>query len=344
MEKLLSNSHEPYIIAELSGNHNGDKGRFLKLVREAAKSGANAIKLQTYTAEAMTVMSDEEPFQIKDKNSIWYGKTLFDLYSEGSTPRAWHSDIFSLCHSLGVECFSSPFSSDDVEFLERMGCPFYKLASPEITDFSLIEAIAGTKKPVIASNGMGKEGEVDEMVQNLKKYGVNDIILLECTSLYPAPIDCLNLTTIPYMKSKYGVRVGFSDHTLQSEAACVALSLGATVFEKHVTLSQNDGGIDSKFSQEPAQFYEYCQKLRNLHAVLSKKPFTRSAKENENRKYRRSLFASVDIQSGTKLEKRHITAKRPIVGIQANRIEEVIGKTLTRMLRKNDPIKYEDLV
>lgn len=343
-EKQKKPQQKPFIIAEMSGNHNKSLERALQIVEAAASSGVDALKIQTYTADSITLDCDSHDFMIEDKNSLWSGEKLYDLYKKACTPYEWHKPIFDKCKELGIIGFSTPFDLSAVDFLEELDCPIYKIASFENGDIPLLKKVAQTKKPVIISLGMIGLEEIREAVDTLKNNGCDDITILKCTSSYPATLENCNLLTILDLKEKFPeCKVGLSDHTLGISASVASIALGGMVVEKHFTLSRADGGVDSAFSMEPAEMKQLVEECNNVHKALGKINYELSESEKNSLKFRRSLYVSKDIKKGEKFTPENIRSVRPGYGLHPRHYEKVLGKTATQDLAFGTPLKMEYL-
>jgi len=331
----------PFIVAEMSGNHNHSLERALAIVEAAAKAGAHAVKLQTYTADTMTLDIDEGEFFIDDPNSLWQGTSLYKLYQEAYTPWEWHRPIFERCRQLGMVAFSTPFDASAVDFLESLDVPCYKIAAFENTDIPLIRKVAATGKPLLISTGMATAAELDETVRAAREAGCRDIILLKCTSTYPASPENTNLMTIPHLKELFGCQVGLSDHTLGIGVAVAAVALGATVIEKHFTLSREDGGVDAAFSMEPAEMALLVAETQKARQALGTVAYGPTKAEEGSLKHRRSLYFATDLKAGTEIAPEHIRAIRPGLGLPPKYYEVVIGKRVRRDISKGTPVRWE---
>ena len=325
-----------YIIAELSANHNGSIERAEAIVRAAAVAGADAVKLQTYTADTMTIPCDNEYFRIK--GTLWDGKTLYDLYKEAYTPWEWQPRLKALANDLGMDCFSTPFDATAVDFLEGMNVPCHKVASFEVVDIPLLKKIAATGKPVIMSTGMASLAEIDEAVTTLRKNGTPEIALLKCTSAYPAPPEEANLRTIPHLAQAFNCVAGLSDHTLGSAVAVGAVAVGARIIEKHFTLSRADGGPDSAFSMEPHEFKQMVNDIRTVEKALGTVCYDLTPKQKESRVFRRSLFVVKDMEAGEIFTEENVRSIRPGYGLPPKMLDNVIGRCATRRLNKGTPL------
>jgi len=323
-ERRIGDAYPPYIIAELSANHNGSLQTALDTITQAKACGADAIKLQTYTADTMTIDCDAEDFCIK--GGLWDGYKLYDLYKKAQTPYEWHQVMFDHARKTGITCFSTPFDESAVDLLEDMNVPAYKVASFEATDLPLIKYIASTKKPMIMSTGMANLQEIEEMVATARESGCNDLIVLHCISSYPAPIEQSNLLTIPDLRARLGVQVGLSDHTISNTAGIVATSLGANVIEKHFILDRDNKGPDSAFSIEPEELVRLCQDTKDAWLSLGKAGYERKPAEEANVKFRRSVYFVKDMVAGEVITKEHIRRIRPGYGLHPKYELDLIGK------------------
>jgi N-acetylneuraminate synthase len=332
---------QPFIIAELSGNHNGSLDRALAIVDAVAASGAQALKLQTYTADTMTLDLSRDEFFIADPDSPWQGKSLYALYQEAHTPWEWHEPIFRRARSQGLLAFSSPFDATAVDFLEELDVPAFKVASFENTDIPLIQRVSSTGKPVIISTGLASEEEVDEAVQAARAAGCRDLILLKCTSNYPASPAASNLKTLPYLRSKFGCEVGVSDHTLGTAAAVGSIGLGATIIEKHVTLSRADGGVDSGFSLEPHELRQLVGDTRIAWQAAGQVRLGPTAEERKSLVFRRSLYVCEDLNPGDELTQKNLRAIRPGLGLSPKYMAQVLGARVTRAVVRGTPLSWE---
>lgn len=341
--KSLERKNKPFIIAEMSGNHNQSLDRALEIVKAAANSGVDALKIQTYTADSITLNCDNTDFIIEDKSSLWNGEKLYDLYKKASTPYEWHKPIFDKCKELGIASFSTPFDLTAVDFLEELGCPIYKIASFENGDIPLLKRVAQTKKPVIMSLGMIGLDEIKEGVNILKSNGCNDLTLLKCTSSYPAHVDDSNLLTICDLQKHFtDCKIGLSDHTLGIGAAIASIALGGCVIEKHFTLSRAEGGVDSAFSIEPQEMKQLVEECNNAYNALGKASYELSESEKKSLKFRRSLYISKDIKKGEKFTLENIRSIRPGYGLHPRYYEQILGKNATKDLKFGTPVKMED--
>jgi len=329
----------PYIIAELSANHNGDINRAFQIMEEAKKSGADAIKLQSYTHDTITMDCDSEDFQIR--GGLWDGQTLYDLYKGAHMPWEWHKPLFEKAKSLGITIFSSPFDFSAVDLLEGLNAPAYKIASFEIIDLPLIARVASTGKPMIISTGMATEVEIEEAVNTAKENGCNELVVLQCVSGYPAPAGQYNLRTIPAIAERFDVLSGLSDHTIDNATALASVALGACLIEKHVTLDRNGGGADDSFSLEPAELAQLCKDTKTAWASLGKVNFERTEAEMGNVKFRRSLYAVENIKSGDILTANNIRSIRPGFGVAPKHYFDILGKKVKKNIAKGTALQFE---
>lgn len=341
--RQIGQAHPPFIIAEMSGNHNQSLDRALDIVRAAAGAGAHALKLQTYTADTMTLDVAEGEFVIADPNSLWKGKSLYSLYQEAHTPWEWHKPIFDLARQLGLIVFSTPFDESAVDFLESLDVPCYKIASFENTDLPLIRKVAATGKPMIISTGMATAAELDETVRAARAAGCGQIVLLKCTSSYPAAPINTNLNTIPHMRSLFGCEVGLSDHTFGIGAALAAIALGASVIEKHFTLRRADGGVDSAFSLEPEEMAALVCESDRAWQALGSVSYGPTSAETKARTRRRSLYVVRDMQSGEALTPENLRAIRPGLGLPPKMQEVVLGKHVNQPIKAGTPLGWEHI-
>ena len=331
-----------YVIAEMSGNHNQSLDRAIELVRAARRAGADAVKLQTYTADTLTLDSDQ-PYFIIQADNPWKGRTLHSLYQEASTPWDWHPKLFEVAREEGLDCFSSPFDPTAVDFLETLDAPAYKIASFELVDIPLLRKVAATGKPVIASTGMATRAEIDEAVSTLRAGSAAGICLLKCTSAYPADPKDMNLRTIPSMEQIFGTLVGLSDHTLGSAVALAAVALGTSVVEKHLTLRRADGGPDASFSMEPDEFKAMVEQVRIVEQALGQVSYDREAHELTNLPFRRSLFVVADIKRGEVFTEANVRSVRPADGLHTRYLEDILGKTAACDIRKGTPLAWRHI-
>lgn len=341
--RLIGRSHPPFIIAEMSGNHNQSLERALQIVDAAAASGADALKIQTYTADTMTLDINEREFSITDNGSLWKGKSLHQLYEEAHTPWEWHKAIFERCASHGMIGFSTPFDATAVDFLESLDVPAYKVASFENADLPLIRRIAKTQKPIIISTGMATIAELDETVQAVRKEGCKEIVLLKCTSTYPASPENSNLRTIPHLRELFATEVGLSDHTLGVGVAVASVAFGATVIEKHFTLSRAEGGVDAAFSLEPNEFRMLVDETKRGWQALGTVSYGTQESEKRSLQFRRSLYVAQDVKKGERFTAENIRDIRPGFGLAPKYVDMVLGRTAKTDLKKGTPVSWDIL-
>lgn len=333
--------HPPMIVAELSGNHRGSYELLVKLVDAAHAAGAHAIKLQTYTPDSITLDIHANEFLIKDPDSLWAGRSLYDLYQEAHTPREWHAPIFEYCKKLGIMVFSTPFDESAVDFLELLHVPCYKIASLEIVDLPLIQKVAATKKPVIVSTGASTIQEIEEAVTAARDAGCKDLMLLKCTAAYPANPEDMNLRTIPDMSKKFGVQVGLSDHTLGIGVALASVALGACLIEKHFTLKRSEGGVDSAFSMEPHELQDLVVESKRAWQSLGKINYEPLGSEKGTWAQRPSIYFVEDMKSGMTIRPQHLRTVRPGNGLPPKEIAKIIGKKLSKDVKKGTPAAWD---
>jgi len=332
-----------YLIAELSANHNQDFDQAVRIIEAAKQAGADAVKLQTYTADTISLNSDTEYFQVKG-GTLWDGKTLYALYQQAYTPWDWQPKLKKIANDLGMDLFSSAFDDTAVDFLEQMKVPAHKLASFELVDLPLIEKMAATGKPLIMSTGMASLEEIEEAVATARKMGATQIALLKCNSAYPEPPEDMNLRTIPEMARRFNVPVGLSDHTLGTTAAVTAIGLGACIIEKHLTLSRSKPGADSAFSLEPQEFKAMVDAVRTAEKALGHVYFGFSEKEQASRRFRRSLFIVEDMKQGELFSPRNVRSIRPGDGLHTRHLAEVLGKRAARDIQRGTPVSWDLIV
>lgn len=337
--RKIGPDYPPYIIAELSANHNGDINRAFKIMEEAKKAGADAIKLQTYTHETITINCDTEEFQIH--GGLWDGQTLYELYKSAHMPWDWHKPLFDKAKELGLTIFSSPFDFTAVDLLESLDAPAYKIASFEVIDLPLIKRVAKTGKPMIISTGMANEREIEEAVNTARLNGCNDLVVLHCVSGYPAPAEQYNLRTIKDISLRFNVLSGLSDHTIDNAAAITSIALGACVIEKHVTMDRNGGGADDSFSLEPQELQALCRDARTAWHALGRVNYERAEAEKSNVKFRRSLYVVNDIKKGEKITMDNVKSIRPGFGLHPKELDSIIGKIANQNLPKGTAMRRE---
>jgi pseudaminic acid synthase len=338
--QTLPKRNRPFVIAELSGNHNRSKGLALELVRAAAKAGASAIKLQTYTPGCLTIRG---AFTITEPSSPWLGRELYDLYEEANTPWEWHRELFEAAREGGIPCFSTPFSTKAVEFLETLNNPIYKIASFEINHTPLLQCVAQTGKPIIMSTGGSTISEIDEAVNILRKHGCQNLTLLKCTSAYPADPKEINLHTIPHMASLFGCDVGLSDHTLGIGVSVASIAFGVTCIEKHLTLLRADGGVDSSFSMEPKEFSQLVTECNRAFDSLGRVFYGMEEGEEKVSSGKRSIYAARDIATGEVFTEENIRVIRPGYGLHPRYFLDLIGKPAKREIALGTPLVSEDV-
>lgn len=338
---LIGREHPPFIIAEMSGNHNQSLERALSIVDAAADAGAHALKIQTYTADTMTLDIDAGEFLIDNPDSLWQGKSLYQLYQEAYTPWEWHEAIFARCRERGMIGFSTPFDETAVDFLEKLDVPCYKIASFENTDIPLIRRVAKTGKPVIISTGMASIAELDETVREARSAGCEQLILLKCTSSYPAEPTESHLRTIPHMRELFGCEVGLSDHTLGVGVGVASVALGGTVIEKHLTLARSEGGVDAAFSMEPHEMKQLVYETRQAWQSLGHIHYGALDAEQASMKHRRSLYITKDLQPGDRLTSDNVRAIRPGRGLPPKYLDLVLGRTVSKPVAKGTPLSFD---
>lgn len=339
--RAIGRDQRPYVIAEMSGNHNQSLERALTIVDAAAAAGADAVKLQTYTAATMTLDSRAPGFVIDDPGSLWTGRQLYELYDEARTPWEWHAPIFERAAARGLQVFSTPFDETAVDFLESLGVPAYKIASFECTDLPLIRKVAATGKPMIISTGMASLAEIDETVRAARAAGCRELVLLKCTSTYPATPENTNLRTIPVLREAFGCEVGLSDHTMGCGAAIAAVALGATVVEKHFTLARADGGVDSAFSLEPAELALLRTETERAWQALGGVLFGGTVAEKKSLMFRRSLYVVEDLQPGDTLTPQNLRAIRPGYGLPPKHLDQLLGCKVVRAVTRGTPANWD---
>lgn len=341
LDREIGPGQRPYLIAEMSGNHNQSLARALEIVDAAAASGADAIKLQTYTADTMTLNLRAPGFVIDDANSLWAGRQLYELYQEAHTPWEWHAPIMARAARHGLHCFSTPFDETAVDFLESLNAPAYKIASFENTDLPLIRKVAATGKPMIISTGMASAAEIDEAVRAARDAGCRDLVLLKCTSTYPATPENTHLRTIPNLRETFGCEVGLSDHTMGCGVSVAAVALGATVIEKHFTLARADGGVDSAFSLEPAEFRQLRTETERAWQGLGLVRYGGTAAEDKSRVFRRSLYIARDMKAGDLLTPANLRAVRPGFGLPPKHYDTLLGRRVGVDVPAGTPMAWE---
>ena len=339
--RMIGRDAPPFVIAEMSGNHNQSLDRALAIVDAAAASGAHALKIQTYTPDTMTLDIAEGDFLIADKSSLWKGKTLYELYGEAMTPWEWHAPIFERARSKGMLPFSTPFDASAVDFLETLDAPCYKIASFENTDLPLVRRVAATGKPLIISTGMASIAELDETVRAARQAGCRDLVLLKCTSTYPATPANTNITTIPHLRDLFGCEVGLSDHTMGVGVSVASVALGASVIEKHFTLSRADGGVDSSFSLEPDEMKSLVVETERAWQAIGHVSYGPTEAELPSLKFRRTLYVTQDLQPGEILSNDNLHAIRPGGGLPPKYIDNFLGRRVGRAVKRGTPLSWD---
>ncbi len=340
-DRAIGAHTRPYLIAEMSGNHNQSLDRALAIVDAAAQAGADAVKLQTYTAETMTLNVRSAGFVIEDEKSLWAGRQLYDLYKEAYTPWDWHAPIMARAAGHGLHCFSSPFDETAVDFLQSLDVPAFKIASFENTDLPLIRKVAGTGKPMIISTGMASLAELDEAVRTAREAGCRDLILLKCTSTYPATPENTNIRTIAHMRDAFDCEIGLSDHTMGLGVAVASVAFGATVIEKHFTLRRADGGVDSSFSLEPQEFAQLRVETERAWQALGNVTYGGTQAESKSKAFRRTLYISRDVRAGEALSPDNVRIVRPGFGLAPKYYDIMMGKRVNRDLPAGTPVHWD---
>lgn len=338
---LIGAGRPPFVIAEMSGNHNQSLDRALAIVDAAVAAGAHAIKLQTYTADTLTIDAQGEGFTIADGESLWQGRNLYDLYREAYTPWEWHAPIFDHAHAKGLVAFSSPFDESAVDFLETLGVPAYKIASFENVHLPLIRKAAATGKPLVISTGMATREELDDAVAAAREAGCRDLVLLKCTSTYPATPENTNLATIADLRARYGCEVGLSDHTMGLGVAAAAVAMGATVIEKHFTLARADGGVDSAFSLEPPELAALVTETARAAAAMGEVRYGPTDAERKSLMFRRSLYVVHDLEAGDTLTAESVRIIRPGMGLPPKEFDRVLGRRVRTHVRRGTPLSWD---
>lgn len=337
--RAIGPHHPVYVVAEMSGNHRQSLENAVEIIRAAKTAGADAVKIQTYTADTLTIQCDRPDFRIN--GTLWNGKTLHDLYREASTPWEWQPRLQAIAAEEGLGFFSTPFDDTAVDFLEGMNVPAHKIASFELVDSALLRKVAATAKPVIMSTGMATLGEIDEAVRTLREGGCTQLALLKCTSAYPAPPEEMNLRTIPHLAAAFGVPVGLSDHTLGIASAVAAVALGACIIEKHFTLRRSDGGPDAAFSLEPAEFRQMVDAVRETEKALGRVNYDVTKREAASRVFRRSLFVVKDVKAGEPFTEENVRSIRPGHGLPPRHLADVLGRTASRDIAQGTPLAWD---
>ncbi|MCX5696442.1 MAG: pseudaminic acid synthase [Candidatus Omnitrophica bacterium] len=340
-DRKIGKDYPPFIVAEMSGNHNQSLSHALKLVDAAAAAGVHALKIQTYTPDTMTIDSGRKEFFIRDPKNPWAGDSLYNLYKKAYTPWKWHKKIFSRCKKLGLTAFSTPFDLTAVDYLESLGVPCYKIASFENIDIPLIKKAASKHKPLIISTGLASKKDISEAIAAAKSAGCKDIVLLKCTSAYPAEAKDANLLTIPFMSRNFDCLAGLSDHSEGIGAALASISLGSCLIEKHFTLSRNDGGVDSSFSLEPHEMKMLVKESKRAWESLGRVSFKLSEQEERSKLYRRSLYAVKDIGAGERFTAENVRSIRPALGLPPKNYDKIIGKTARKNISMGTPLRRD---
>lgn len=339
--RSIGPDNPPYVIAELSANHNGDKNQAIRLIKAAQQTGANAVKIQTYRADTITLKSDAETFTIK--GGLWDGRTLYDLYEEAHTPWEWHKEMFDYARDIGITMFSSPFDMTAVDLLEDLNAPAYKIASFEAVDLPLIRYVAGTGKPMIISTGMADADEIAEAIEAARAGGCKELAILHCVSGYPAPPEDYNLATIPDMRDRFNLVTGLSDHTLDNTTAIASVAMGGAIIEKHFTLDRSAGGPDDSFSLEPDEFTALCTSAKTAWAARGRVDYGRKSSEQGNVMFRRSLYVTKPITAGEKITTENVRSVRPGYGLAPKHFDAVLGRTAARDLTFAEPLTWDCL-
>ena len=337
--RRIGSAYPPYVIAELSANHNGSLAAALGLIEAAAEAGADAIKIQTYRADTITIKSDKPEFRIR--GGLWDGQTLYELYEQAHTPWEWHAELFAKANDVGITMFSSPFDFTAVDLLEELGSPAFKIASFEAVDLPLIRRVAGTGKPVIISTGMSDEAEIESAVGAARQANCDELIVLHCVSGYPAPASDYNLRTLVDIGARHDVVVGLSDHTLGNATAIAAIALGASVIEKHFTLDRKGGGPDDSFSLEPQELEELCRDCRIAWEALGEVDYTRKQSEKGNAQFRRSLYVVADVKAGDAVTPDNVRSIRPGFGLAPRHYDDIMGRKFVSDVERATPVSWE---
>jgi len=342
-ERNVGRDFAPLVIAEMSGNHNQSLSRAIEIVEAAARAGAHALKIQTYTPDTMTIDLDEGDFHIANPDSPWAGESLYHLYAQAYTPWEWHEQIFDRARELGLIAFSTPFDETAVDFLEQLDVPYYKIASFENTHLPLVRRVAATGKPVIISTGMASVAELDETVRAAREAGCRDLALLKCTSTYPATPAQTNIVTIPHLRELFDCEVGLSDHTMGVGVSVASVALGATIIEKHFTLRRQDGGVDSTFSMEPPEMAQLVLETERAWQALGSVTYGPTEAERQSTQFRRSLYVVDDMKAGDTLSTQNVRAVRPGRGLPPKYLEALLGRRVTRDVRRGTPVTWDIL-
>ena len=339
--RAIGPDYSPYVIAELSANHNGKIETAMRIIEEAKKAGADAVKLQTYTPDTITISCDSEDFNIR--GGLWDGRTLYELYEEAHMPWDWHKPLFDHARQLGITIFSSPFDNTAIDLLEGLNAPAYKIASFEAVDLPLIKYAASTGKPMIISTGMADAEEIQEAIEAARDGGCKQLAVLHCVSGYPAPAEDYNIRTIPDMIERFGLVTGLSDHTLDNTSAITAVAMGASIIEKHFTLDRSGGGPDDSFSMEPADLAALCRGARTAWSALGRVDYGRKSSEEGNVKFRRSLYFVKDMKALEKITSEKVKSIRPGFGLSPKYLDQILGATVTVDIARGTPVRQEHL-
>ncbi len=337
----ISNHNQPFIIAEMSGNHDQSIDKAFRIIESAHKAGAHAIKLQTYTADSITLNVNKEEFVINDNNSLWNGETLYELYRKAHTPWDWHDKLFKKASELGIICFSSPFSEEAVDFLEELNTPAYKIASFENFHLPLIKKVALTKKPIIISSGLASLSELNESIEIIKKYGSGDFAVLKCTSSYPANPKNSNILSIPHMRKLFNCEIGLSDHTLGIGTSIAAISHGASIIEKHFTIDRSEGGVDSAFSLNPTELNSLVVESKRAWESLGSVKYGPTKDEENSLIFRRSIYIAEDVSKGEKLTNKNLKIVRPSLGLSPRYFNTLLNKKVIKDVKKGTPFNWD---
>ena len=337
--RKIGADYPPYVIAEMSANHNGSLDTAMKLIEAAAEAGADAVKIQTYRADTITIQSDKPEFRIK--GGLWDGQTLYELYDQAHTPWEWHEGLFAKAKDTGITLFSSPFDDTAVDLLQSLDAPAYKIASFEAVDLPLIRRVARTGKPVIISTGMADEEEIEAAIETCRQAGCEDLVVLHCVSGYPAPASDYNLRTLADIGARHEVLTGLSDHTLSNATAIAAIALGANVIEKHFTLDRSGGGPDDSFSLEPPELSELCRDCRTAWEALGSVDYSRKSSEAGNAQFRRSLYVVADVRAGDAVTPGNVRSIRPGYGLAPRHYDEILGRTFTENVARATPVSWD---
>lgn len=337
--RKIGPAHPPYVIAELSANHNGKLDTALELIEAAAAAGADAIKIQTYRADTMTIRSDKPEFRIE--GGLWHGRTLYDLYEEAHTPWEWHEALFAKARELGITLFSSPFDSTAVDLLENLGAPAFKIASFEVVDLPLIRRAARSGKPIVISTGLANDAEIASAIDTARRAGCNELAVLHCVSAYPAPASDYHLRTIEDIRARHDVVAGLSDHTLGNATAIAAIALGASVIEKHFTLDRSGGGPDDSFSLQPSELSDLCRDCRTAWEAMGRVDYAEKPSEAGSMQFRRSLYVVADVKAGDRITSDNVRSIRPGYGMPPRHYDELLGLRFVKDVERATPMSWD---